>query len=114
MNNIVLLAIGKPAVMTVVLVGMTVVFLALIALALIISFFPYIFKTSSKGKKVEESISDTKAVEDNNEELVAVITAAIMASYGSQTNCKLRVTSFRKINDSAPVWNRTARMEYTS
>lgn len=45
-----------------------------------------------------------------DEEIVAVIAAAI-ASMRHTTGCNLVVRSIRRVNQSAPVWNMTGRVE---
>ena len=104
------------------IVGISVVFLALIAL----SFFIYLFgKVMVKGvenkktKTVKTEIKDVKTVEINADveddaELIAVITAAIQASLiaaGISPECKIVVKSFKRVGNDAPVWNSTGREE---
>lgn len=74
-------------------------------------------KTQSDSSSVESSIvtKDNVQVQKSNEdlsddELIAVLTAAVM-SMQSNSNIKLRVTSFRRIPQSSPVWNTTGRIE---
>lgn len=97
------------------LMGMGTVFVMLIFISLLISLFGYIPKLEEKikniGKKpepVKEEAPVTKIEESNVEEvnlqeeeqLVAVITAAIMASYGSnaQSADKLVVRSIHRVD----------------
>lgn len=47
-------------------------------------------------------------VEYNDEELIAVLTAAVMAY--SMGNATLVVKSFRKVGDNAPRWNKVSRI----
>ena len=104
------------------IVGISVVFLALIAL----SFFIYLFGKvmvngveKKKNKTVKTEIKDVKTVEINAEveddtELIAVITAAIQASLvkaGISPECKIIVKSFKRVGNDAPVWNSTGREE---
>ncbi|MBR6729264.1 MAG: OadG family protein [Clostridia bacterium] len=49
-----------------------------------------------------------QAAED--EELIAVLTAAVAASLG-QPASRLQIKSYRRIESGAPVWNRTARRD---
>ena len=113
----------------VVLVGLVIVFVALLLLSFIISLFSYIFKERSnkEEKKDPEKESLTKAtvkddakageminkeVSQDEEELIAVLTAAIMASYGKETSCKLKVTSFKRVSQaSSPAWNAAGRRD---
>lgn len=104
------------------IVGISVVFLALIAL----SFFIYLFgKFMVKGtdKKTEKSIRakaenvrsiEVDALIEDDKELIAVITAAIQASLinaGISPECKIVVKSFRQVESDAPVWNAIGRKE---
>lgn len=50
----------------------------------------------------------------SDEELIAVLTAAVMASMGNDPECKLKVKSFRRIPQTAPIWNTVGRSEYIS
>ena len=104
------------------IVGISVVFLALVAL----SFFIYLFGkvmvngfNKKKTKTVKAEIKDVKTVEINADveddaELIAVITAAIQASLinaGISPECKIVVKSFKRVGNDAPVWNSTGREE---
>lgn len=113
----------------VVLVGLVIVFVALLLLSFIISLFSYIFKErpNKEEKKDPEKESLTKAtvkndakageminkeVSQDEEELIAVLTAAIMASYEKETSCKLKVTSFKRVSQaSSPTWNAAGRRD---
>ncbi|MCD6321885.1 MAG: OadG family protein [Clostridiales bacterium] len=104
------------------IVGISVVFLALIAL----SFFIYLFGKvmvngvdEKKNKTVKTEIKGVKTVEINVEveddaELIAVITSAIQASLmkaGISPECKIIVKSFKRVSSDIPVWNSTGREE---
>ena len=98
------------------LMGMGTVFVVLIFISLIISLFRYVPKIEqnckNKNKKEEEEISDEvsliiRQVEENeelveDEALVAVITAAIMAYRGQETASadRLVVRSVRRVRHS--------------
>jgi len=45
-------------------------------------------------------------------EMVAVITAAVMASIQSNNNSGLRVKSIKRIGHTTPIWNVAGRNEY--
>ena len=47
--------------------------------------------------------------EEDDSELIAVLTAAIAASL-NQSTYNLKIKSYRRV-DSAPTWNRTARLD---
>ena len=111
--------------MNVVFVGITVVFLALIILSLIIYASGKFFSAKNNTRNVKEIDNNEASVleidEDekidapynnlSNDELVAVLTAAIQASMRSRPECNIRVKSFRRIPQSSPVWNVTGRNE---
>jgi hypothetical protein len=48
-------------------------------------------------------------VEDDNSELIAVITAAISA-FASKDHKTLRVVSFRRVGDNSPTWSMASRV----
>ncbi len=112
--------------LNVTLVGISVVFFALIILSFMISIFSNILNIK-KNQKVETisnttmNTSVTEVNEKNNtdylqsqDELVAVLTAAILASVRNTTECNLRVKSFRRISQNSPAWNTAGRNEYIS
>ncbi len=83
--------------------GMTTVFLVLILIAIIIDLFKYL-KPKALEKKHEHAevaaFVEKDAVKQQDDlELIAVITAAIAASLNTSTD-NLVVTSFRKIRTS--------------
>ena len=103
------------------LVGITVVFSALVILALMISLYSKIitgFSSKEKAKKqadvktpaVTEAAATTDTIAD--EELIAVITAAISAALQNTPTCNLRVKSFKRINQTAPAWYSAGISEY--
>ena len=104
------------------IVGISVVFLALIALSVFIYLFGKVMADGREKKKVKPEIikaSDVRSIEldagiEDNGELIAVITAAIQASLikaGILPECKIVVKSFKRIGNDAPVWNTTGREE---
>ena len=103
------------------IVGISVVFLALIALSFCIFLFGKIMTNNRKNKeKPEISYAEKMAgvvvdadIEDDGE-LIAVITAAIQESLvkaGISPECKIVVRSFKRVGSDAPVWNTTGREE---
>lgn len=107
-------------------VGITVVFLALIVLTVIIYYFTKILNTRHKSAKTakqsgydeaslleidEDDASSHASIPNLDEELIAVITAAIQSSMAVTPGCKLQVKSFRRVGQTTPVWNRTGRLE---
>jgi glutaconyl-CoA/methylmalonyl-CoA decarboxylase subunit delta len=98
------------------LIGITVVFLALVALSLIIFVFSKLF---SAGRTVKEnkkgititSVKDTLGNNVQDEELIAVLTAAVVSCMREKTMSKIKAKSYRRIPQNSPVWNMTGRME---
>lgn len=83
--------------------------------------FIYFFVSGKNKSKSGNSDPDGITVTQNKEtqkngedlsddELIAVLTAAVMAMR-SNSGVKIRVTSFRRIPQSAPVWNTVGRRE---
>ncbi|HRX42053.1 MAG TPA: OadG family protein [Clostridia bacterium] len=101
------------------IVGISVVFLALIALSLFIYFFGKVM-VNGNGKKsrTNEAIRDVSniqvAADTDDDEIIAVITAAIQAGLrkaGITPECKIVVKSFKRVEADSPVWNATGRNE---
>jgi len=117
--------------MSVVLVGMVVVFASLALLILCIKVYSSIIimfrnrKNNVNNNKVqkndiqikdvpETTSTDTiaeSATEGINPEIIAVITAAIVASMGS-SGAGFKVKSIKRIGHTTPVWNVAGRNEY--
>ena len=107
--------------------GMTVVFIALILFSLIIYVSTKLLTVKKREQSKRNTIKDEASIleieEDENaisdiptsdkpeEELVAVIMAVIQAGMASESQCRLRIKSFRRIEQSSPVWNRAGRLE---
>jgi len=110
----------------VIFVGMVVVFVSLILLTYIIVLSNKILNavkgSSGKNKKTADNISvqeisETRETNSSNgdlpeDELVAVLTAAIMASVSTDPGYSIRLKSFRRIPQTTPVWNIAGRNEY--
>ncbi len=105
-------------------VGMVVVFIVLILIIFCIKLYSGIIGRGGKrGKETEKetttepqqgiSLSDN-AIEDSyiadNTEIIAVITAAIMACM-QDSGTGLRVRSIRRIGHTTPIWNVAGRNE---
>ena len=110
-------------------VGILVVFLALVLLSIIISISGKIFNIKRSSPKNDSVTAKNKAsiLEVNgdkkldapdgdlsNSELVAVLTAAVQASLRRTSECKVRIKSFRRIPQTSPAWNLRGRNEYIS
>lgn len=111
------------------IVGILVVFLALVFLAAILTIFGKVFSinknavkndpvTARNGASVPEVNEDKKLDapdgDPSNDELVAVLTAAVLSSLRRPPECKIRVKSFRRIPQTSPIWNLRGRSEYLS
>lgn len=104
------------------LFGLVIVFLVLIALWGILAMMKSLFGGKKKQEKshdiVQKELAPTIASmtreqaetsEAADEELIAVIMAAINASMGSQSNLVIR--SITRVGDSTPVWGQIGRHE---
>lgn len=104
-------------------VGITVVFLALI-----ISLFIKVLNVRKNSKndsdafgeiasilEIEENEKSTSNLKDTgNNEIIAVLTAAVLAVSKSRPDYKLKVKSFRRIPQTSPIWNVAGREEQIS
>ena len=106
--------------LSVALVGMSTVFVGLIILIGLIKLMEMIM-TGGKGKKKAEAPAPAaapapvaeEAVEETDDELIAVIAAAVAAAMeqaGEENTTGFVVRSSRRINN-APAWNRAGREE---
>ncbi len=98
------------------LIGMGIVFSVLIILMIVLMLFKVIFYREPKKEaapapepiKAEES-ADMSADMDE-EELIAVLTAAVAASLNTSTY-NLNIKSYRRINNTRPAWNKAGLNE---
>jgi len=98
--------------------GMGVTFAALIALSFMLDLMKILFyKDSSKAPvkvepqaKVVAPESIAPAAEEENEELVAVITAAVAASLNTSTH-NIVVRNIVRLPDATPTWGRAGRID---
>lgn len=95
-------------------VGLGIVFGVLVILMIVLMLFKVIFyKDNSKKKTIigegqsAVQAESGKSNESNmsNDELIAVLTAAIAASLNTSTY-NLRIKSYRRIENKKPAWNR--------
>ena len=92
-------------------IGMSIVFGVLVVLMLVLYLFKVIFyKGEKKTKKPVQEIQVTSVVEETEEaededELIAVLTAAIAASLNTSTY-NLNIKSYRRIGNNRPEWNK--------
>lgn len=110
----------------VIITGLVVVFSALLVLSLLISLFVKVFNggknkpdnSVSADNQAEgsdtTSYSEAATTADSDNELIAVLTAAIMASGMTRPDSKIRVTSYRRVPVTSPVWNVAGRTEVIS
>ena len=98
-------------------IGLIIVFAVLIILMAVLVGMKYIFapKTKDEEKTVAPeapktvsapSVADT----EDDEELIAVLTAAIAASLNTSTY-NLNIKSFRRVGSAAPAWNKAGLNE---
>ncbi len=87
--------------------GLTIVFSVLIILMIILMLFKVIFYKKNEKKKpiIEETAPAQAEAAENDEELVAVLTAAV-AAYLNTSTYNLKIKSYRRINDDRPIWNK--------
>lgn len=97
-------------------VGLAIVFAVLIILMFVLTLMKYVFAREPKNEQSAQTAdthSDnatapsaaTMETDDVNEdELIAVLTAAVAASLNTSTY-NLHIKSYRRVNNTAPVWN---------
>lgn len=88
--------------------GLAIVFSVLVILMLILMLFKVIFyRNGEKKKPIAETETPVQPVQTaaNDEELIAVLTAAIAASLNTSTY-NLKIKSYKRISDDRPVWNK--------
>lgn len=98
--------------------GMSIVFGVLVVLMIVLYLFKLIFyknpkKTAKPVEEVKETpVVETKAEDDDvdDDELIAVLTAAVAASLNTSTY-NLNIKSYRRINDVRPAWNKQGLRE---
>ena len=113
------ISIGDSLIVT--LFSIVMVFLVLIVISIFISMLKNLNKSEKPknikdNKDIKESNIEDKAVvkvESNkidDEEIVAVISAAIAASLGKKSH-QISIKSIRRINNSSTAWSSAARQE---
>ena len=100
-------------------IGLLIVFAVLIILMFVLKMMKFIFAPKAEKvpkvqkPKVVEQKPTAEVVEVNetdDEELIAVITAAIAASLNTSTY-NLKIKSFRRVGSVAPAWNKAGLNE---
>lgn len=102
------------------IIGLLIVFAVLIILMGVLMLFNKIFGKTEKKATVEQpkpaapvsapAVNQTASAEESEEELIAVLTAAIAASLNTSTY-NLRIKSYRRIQSNAPAWNKAGIKE---
>ena len=98
------------------IIGISVVFMALIALSFSIYLFGKLMNMKKKKKETEPILKEkTITLEvDGDDQLIAVITAAVSAylsSNGLSPECKFRVKTFNRVISNVPIWNEVSKRE---
>lgn len=95
--------------------GMGVTFVTLIVLSFLLDLLRILFY--KEPKKAPVQVVETQAPaeaetapEENQEELIAVITAAIAASLQTSTH-NIIVRNIVRVGDQSPAWNRVGKLE---
>lgn len=101
-------------------VGLAIVFSVLIIIMLVLNCFEFIFgEKKSKAAVSAETPAEKQETEEiktaadsavNEEELIAVLTAAVAASLNTSTY-NLQIKSYRRIGNNKPAWNRAGVTE---
>ena len=94
-------------------VGLSIVFGVLIILMLVLMLMKKVFyrepakkAEAPKAAPVEAApVASVAAKEEDEDELIAVLTAAIAASLNTSTY-NLQIKSYRRVDNKAPAWNR--------
>ena len=97
-------------------VGLAIVFGVLLILMIVLYLFKVIFyKDQNKSNNISELQKPRQAqapavAEEDEEELVAVLTAAVAATLKTSTN-RVRINTYKRVHTDPPVWNRAGRKE---
>lgn len=94
-------------------IGLSIVFSVLIILMIVLYLFRLIFYKKPKqtaAPAAEPAPIQTAETEDDEEELIAVLTAAVAASLNTSTY-NLRIKSYKRVPDNRPAWNRAGLRE---
>ena len=94
-------------------IGLAIVFAVLIILMIVLSLFKVIFYKKPKTQAAPAAAPAQAApVEDDTdeEELIAVLTAAVAASLNTSTY-NLRIKSYRRTDNKMPAWNKAGVTE---
>lgn len=98
-----------------VVIGLSIVFGVLLILMIVLYLFGVIFdkKPKAAAAPVQEIVPEPEVVtevEEDEEELIAVLTAAIAASLNTSTY-NLQIKSYRRVPTKRPAWNNAGLRE---
>ena len=95
-------------------IGLAIVFAVLIILMIVLSLFKVIFykkpKTQAAPAAQAAPVEEETADDTDEEELIAVLTAAVAASLNTSTY-NLRIKSYRRTDNKMPAWNKAGVTE---
>lgn len=95
--------------------GILIILTALIAAVVVVFFMLYKNSAQRNNSSFENKRDDGNickgSIGEPDENLVAVLTAAVLASMGIEPEYKIRVKSFRRIPQSSPIWNIAGRTD---
>lgn len=108
------------------LFGMGIVFIVLILLQYILKSMEIVFRSNKKTAAKENRVAETnvsavpaapqtlliETEADDDEDIVAVVTAAVISCLGGNHNIVVR--NIRRVNDYTPAWGRASRTEQMS
>ncbi len=100
-------------------VGYLLVFVVLAAIWGILELSRVFFTKSSADKKEKDikamPAAPAPAIEvtanEDEDELIAVLTAAVAASMGRTSTYNLNIKSYRRVGSQSPAWNQISRQE---
>ena len=90
-------------------IGLAIVFAVLIILMIVLSLFKVIFYKKPKTQAAPAA-APAQAAPVEEEELIAVLTAAVAASLNTSTY-NLRIKSYRRTDNKMPAWNKAGVTE---
>lgn len=100
---------------TTTVLGLSIVFAVLIVLMIVLALFKVIFYRQPKTNKAPEAAPVAAPVQTTDDdidedELIAVLTAAVAASLNTSTY-NLRIKSYRRTDNKMPAWNKAGLNE---
>ena len=97
-------------------VGLGIVFAVLVILMIVLYLFKLIFYKEPKKLVTKEPEAPKEATEvkseatEDEDELIAILTAAVAASLNTSTY-NLQIKSYRRVKDNRPAWNKEGLRE---